>query len=131
MSRTPAPGTIVWSDLTVPNADRVGDFYRKVVGWKAQGVPMGGYADFAMLPRGSKMAVAGVCHARGVNADLPPVWLIYITVKSLTRSIAACKRAGGRVVAPRRTMGGGAMCVIRDPAGACAALYEPARRRRA
>ena len=25
-------------------------------------------------------AIAGVCHARGSNADLPGGWLIYVTV---------------------------------------------------
>ena len=31
----PKPGSIVWSDLTVPNAEAVRDFYARVTGWSA------------------------------------------------------------------------------------------------
>lgn len=120
------PGRILWQDLTVTDAEAVRDFYRDVVGWKADPVDMGGYADFNMTPAGSDDAVAGVCHARGTNADLPAQWLIYITVEDVDASAARCVELGGEVVTGPRKMGGGRFCVIRDPAGAVAALYQPA-----
>jgi uncharacterized protein len=123
MSTTPRPGTITWQDLTVANAEALRDFYESVVGWKPEPLSMGAYADFVMKADGE--AVAGVCHARGPNADLPAQWLLYITVDDLDHSIAECQRLGGTVVAPPRSMGGGRFCVIRDPAGAVAALYQP------
>lgn len=123
MSTPPRPGTISWQDLTVPDAEALRDFYASVVGWKAQPVRMGDYADFNMTADGQP--VAGVCHARGLNADLPPQWLIYITVEDIDHSIEACQRHGGTVVAPSRGLGGGRFCVIRDPAGAVCALYQP------
>jgi predicted enzyme related to lactoylglutathione lyase len=102
----------------------VRDFYRRVVGWKTENVPMGGYDDYGMIPRGEKMMVAGVCNARGVNTDLPPVWLLYVVVRNLDRSVKAARRLGGKVIAPPRAMGSGKMAVLRDPAGAHIALYE-------
>lgn len=120
------PGSILWRDLTVHDAEVVRDFYRRVVGWEAEPVEMGGYADFNMRPSGSAEPVAGVCHARGSNADLPAEWLIYITVADLDRSIAECQASGGEVVVAAKEMGGARYCVIRDPAGAVAALYQPA-----
>jgi predicted enzyme related to lactoylglutathione lyase len=69
-------GTICWRDLTVSNAEQVRDFYKGVVGWEAQPVEMGGYRDFNMTIPGTGGVVAGVCHARGQNADLPPQWLL-------------------------------------------------------
>jgi hypothetical protein len=133
--KTPGIGDIAWTDLTVRDANSVREFYRKVVGWKVQHVAMGGYDDYGMTPPGKKSMAAGVCHARGVNADIPPVWLVYIVVKNLRRSITACLRAGGSVIVPPRPMGKGSMCVIADPAGAISALYQTrpatkARRRR-
>lgn len=122
--KTPDIGDIAWTDLTVRDADRLRDFYRKVVGWNAERVSMDGYNDYGMIPPRKKGMVAGVCHTRRVNSDLPPVWLIYIVVKSLRRSIAACLRAGGSVITPPRPMGEGTMCVIADPAGAISALYQ-------
>jgi predicted enzyme related to lactoylglutathione lyase len=132
-AKPPAPGRIAWTDLTVGNAGKVRDFYRKVAGWKGIEVPMGGYSDYAMAPRGTSEVIAGICHARGANADLPPVWLLYVVVARLTRAIALCEKMGGSLVAPPRPMGKGKMCVVRDPAGAMVALYElprPARRKR-
>ena len=38
----PKPGTIVWWDLTVPDAAAVRDFYARVVGWTSRDHPMGG-----------------------------------------------------------------------------------------
>ena len=84
---------------------------------------MGAYSDFVMNADGD--GVAGICHARGANADLPPVWLIYITVEDLDHSLEECHRLGGSLVAAPRSYGGGRYCVIKDPAGAICALYQP------
>ena len=62
---TPSPGSILWTDLTVPNAEAVRDFYREVAGWGVSPVEMGGYQDYTMTSPADGSAVAGVCHARG------------------------------------------------------------------
>jgi predicted enzyme related to lactoylglutathione lyase len=123
MSSPLRPGTVTWQDLTVENADAIRDFYQAVVGWKPEAVSMGAYSDFVMNADGS--GIAGICHARGGNADLPPVWLIYITVEDLDHSLEECHRRGGSLVAAPRSYGGGRYCVIKDPAGAICALYQP------
>jgi len=124
MSATLRPGTITWADLTVEDADKIRDFYEAVAGWTATPLSMGAYADFVMNDEGGE-AAAGICHARGSNADLPPVWLVYITVDDLDHSIGECQRLGGSVLTPPRSYGGGRYCVIKDPAGAVCALYQP------
>ncbi|MGH9867130.1 MAG: VOC family protein [Candidatus Polarisedimenticolia bacterium] len=121
----PPVGTIGWTDLTVQDAARIRDFYAGVVGWESSPVDMGGYEDFNVMPPGSATPVAGVCHARGGNADLPAQWLIYIIVEDVKRSAARCLEMGGQVIAGPRDMAGGGFCVIRDPAGAVCALYQP------
>ena len=124
MSSTPRPGTITWQDITVDNAEGLRDFYEAVVGWKPEALSMGTYFDFVMNADGAG-SVAGICHARGGNADVPPVWLIYITVDDLDHSLEECQRLGGSLVAAPRSYGGGRYCVIKDPAGALCALYQP------
>ncbi len=92
-------GSISWVDLTVRDTETVRDFYLDVIGWKPSDVDMGGYQDYNMnLPEEGTPA-AGVCHARGVNKDLPSQWLIYITVADLDKSIAKCVELGGKVIA--------------------------------
>lgn len=118
-------GRIVWTDLTVDNAEELRGFYQDVVGWGSEPVSMGDYDDFSMTTA-SGIPVAGICHARGVNADLPPQWLVYIVVEDLDRSMAACTSNGGQIVTGPTSIGShGRYSVIRDPAGASCALIEP------
>ena len=118
------PGAIMWRDLTVENAVEVRDFYCEVAGWTFTPFDMGDYEDYNMLtPRGGQ-TVAGVCHARGSNASLPPQWLIYVNVEDLDRSAQRCVELGGKLVDGPRSLGGGRFCVIQDPAGAVCALIE-------
>lgn len=123
-SNHPPFGRIGWIDITVPDAAALRDFYAAVVGWRSEGVDMGGYDDFAMVPEQGDGPAAGICYLRGVNDAIPPaVWLPYITVPDLQRCIDTCVALGGSVVVDRRDSGG--FIVIRDPAGAVAALWQP------
>lgn len=122
------PGSISWVDLTVENADNLKDFYSAVTGWQTIAIDMGGYSDYCMNEPATGKTVAGVCHARGVNKELPAQWLIYITVENLDQSISRCIELGGKIISEPRSSGGqGRFAVIRDPAGAVAALFEPAK----
>jgi predicted enzyme related to lactoylglutathione lyase len=119
-------GKIGWIDLTVTDAAHVRDFYAAVVGWKSEGVEMGGYQDYCLLPEEGG-AVAGVCHARGTNAGLPSQWLIYINVANLDASLERVLALGGEIVRPVRGLGGqGHFAIVRDPAGAVCALFQKA-----
>jgi uncharacterized protein len=123
-----AVGRIAWLDLTVPDAPAIRDFYRHVVGWSVQDVEMEDegdrYADFNMLG-GDGRPEAGICHARGVNGDLPPVWMIYLPVGDFGESLGRVEDEGGEVI---KTMTGeDGQCVyaaIRDPVGACFAVVQ-------
>jgi predicted enzyme related to lactoylglutathione lyase len=125
MSQPPGVGTIGWIDLTVPYAEEIREFYRAVVGWSTSDVKMGEYRDYCMHTTPDAPPVAGICHARGENADLPPQWLMYITVADLEASAAKCRELGGKVLAGPRSVGEGRICVIQDPAGAVVALHGP------
>jgi predicted enzyme related to lactoylglutathione lyase len=118
-------GRIGWVDLTVAEAGELRDFYGEVVGWRAVPVDMGGYEDFNMMPPGSDAPVAGVCHARGTNAELPACWMVYVTVADLDRSLARCLELGGEVVAGPKSAGSlGRYAIVRDPSGAAFGLFE-------
>jgi predicted enzyme related to lactoylglutathione lyase len=119
-------GRISWLDLTVPNASKTRDFYQQVVGWSANQVEMedagGRYADYALCADDGS-AVAGVCHARGVNLGLPPIWLICLPVGDLAESLSQVREGGGEVIQSRQNSDGeSAYAVVRDPVGACLAL---------
>ncbi|HSK21485.1 MAG TPA: VOC family protein [Longimicrobiales bacterium] len=121
-------GRIYWLDLTIPDAPATRNFYSEVVGWVAQDVPMkdghAQYADYNMLRKDGSPA-AGVCHARGVNADLPPVWMIYLPVGDLAESVRRVESEGGSIVKAMRDGGGELVyAAVKDPVGACFALVQ-------
>lgn len=118
-------GAVTWRDLTVPDAQAIRDFYADVVGWRSEPLSMGDYDDYCMLDANGQ-TVAGICHARGTNSGLPAQWLVYITVENADECARRCVAKGGEVLDGPRDMGGGRFCVIRDPAGAVAALFAKA-----
>jgi predicted enzyme related to lactoylglutathione lyase len=128
----PAPppadvGKIGWLDVTVPDAQKLREFYRRVVGWASTGVEMGGYEDYIMGPEGGD-GVAGICHARGANVGLPNVWLPYFTVADVEASVRQVEVLGGRLRTPIRSMGSqGRFVVIEDVGGAICALFQHAK----
>ena len=121
-----AIGCIAWLDLTVSDASATRDFYRQVVGWRVQDVKMADvsdrYADYNMVCDDGNPA-AGICHARGVNLGLPPIWMIYLPVGDLAESIRRVQEEGGQIVKATRGSNGEYECVVvQDPVGACLAL---------
>ena len=118
-------GTVGWHDLTVPDAAAIREFYESVIGWTSSPVSMGEHSDFNMIPPAADAPAAGICHARGDNADLPALWMLYFVIADLDASVRACVERGGTVIREPRTAGSGRFCIIRDPAGAVCALYEP------
>jgi predicted enzyme related to lactoylglutathione lyase len=119
-------GRISWLDLTVSNASATRDFYREVIGWAVQNVEMedGGerYADYTMLGDDGNPA-AGVCHARGANVGLPPVWMLYLPVGDLAESLRRVQEEGGKIVtAAQGEDGEYVYAAVQDPVGAYLAL---------
>ena len=58
--KLPVPGTILWTDLTIPDAEGIRDFYSTVVGWQPEPVSQGAYDDYNMLPPGADQPAAGI-----------------------------------------------------------------------
>ncbi|MGK0521945.1 MAG: putative enzyme related to lactoylglutathione lyase, partial [Planctomycetota bacterium] len=66
---------------------------------------------------------AGVCHARGVNLGLPPIWMIYLPVGDLAESVRRVQEEGGKIIKATRGSDGEYTCaVIQDLVGAHLAL---------
>ncbi|MDZ4744857.1 MAG: VOC family protein [bacterium] len=143
MSAAPQIGEILWHDLTVEHASDVKDFYKEVVGWTVSEVPMKGYVDYGMhgmnrastiqnasaadvegASSGTGDMVAGVCHARGSNANIPPQWLMYVRVADVDVSVKKAVENGGEVIDGPRPYGDARFAVVKDPAGAVLALYS-------
>ena len=110
-------GSIVSADLTVPDADEVRDFYQGVIGWTVENIDMGDYDDYLVKTADRTRPVGGICHKRGVNEGLPPVWMLYVNVEDLSHSAKRCVEMGGKVLVENDQY-----AVIQDPAGAVLAI---------
>jgi predicted enzyme related to lactoylglutathione lyase len=138
-------GDMAWMDLSVPNAEQVKDFYQKVLGWNSEAVKMSCgeevYADFAMNSvneysttkeesstnnASDTQFVTGICHAKGANEDMPPVWLPYFLVADIELAVSTVIKEGGELATNIKSMGDDKYVVIKDPAGAQCALYHKA-----
>jgi uncharacterized protein len=121
-----AVGRIFWLDLTIPHAAATRDFYREVIGWSVSNVEIEDgeerYADYGMLAEDGTQT-AGVCHARGINVGLPPVWMIYLPVGDLEESLRRVEEEGGKVIKTARGVDGrNVYAAVQDPVGAYLAL---------
>lgn len=117
-------GKIVWTDLTVQNAEEVRDFYQSVLGWKSTDHSMGEYNDYVMQADENDQGTAGICHAKGANANMPAQWLVYVQVESVAAASEACLAQGGKIIDGPRQMGNNLFAVIQDPAGAVLGIIE-------
>jgi predicted enzyme related to lactoylglutathione lyase len=80
------------------------------------------YADYSMIADDGNPA-AGVCHARGVNVGLPPIWMLHLPVGDLAVSLRRVQEGGGKIIkATQGTEGEYTNAVVQDPVGACMAL---------
>lgn len=118
-------GSILWCDLTVEHAETLRDFYQNVVGWSVDSLNMGDYDDYVMKTPESGAAVAGICHAKGSNAELPSQWLMYFKVGDLETALSNVITGGGKALTAIKAYSNSSRyVVIQDPAGAVCALFE-------
>jgi uncharacterized protein len=115
-------GKFLWIDLTIPGAEDIRDFYSAVVGWTWEPVAVGDYQDYNIKTPAGEL-VAGICHKRGVNEKLPPVWINYVIVSSVAESMKTCLEKGGRIIDGPRKQNEDIFVIIQDPAGAYIGLY--------
>lgn len=125
METSNRPGTLLGFDLSVPDAEKISHFYHEVIGWEIGVQRMGDYDDFFMKDRHTGDVVAGICHTKGHNENMPPVWLMCLQVKDLDESLARCVKLGGKILGEKRSCGRMSVSVlIQDPAGAYVMLWQ-------
>lgn len=122
-------GSIISADLTIKNADSIRDFYKEVIGWDFDAFEMsddeGNYSDYVAKDKSGNW-VGGICHKRGGNKDLPPQWIVYVTVQDIKSSMEACTKLGGKVLKENKNEEGNYTYVlIEDPSGAILAITPP------
>jgi predicted enzyme related to lactoylglutathione lyase len=109
-------GRISWLTLVVSDVSTTCRFYEQVVGWST--APAGVDGGFEMR-RPDGVSAAEICHARGDNEGIPPVWILSLPVDDFEESLRLVREGGGDIIKGSTEA---RHAVIRDPVGVCIAL---------
>jgi predicted enzyme related to lactoylglutathione lyase len=116
-------GTLVWADLSTPDAESAKAFYSGLFGWTYKGLQdHNGYQE---IQNGGK-GIGGIPPANVRPPNTPAHWMPYFLVDSCDAAIAKSRELGGKVYMPPSTIENiGRMAILADPQGAVFALFEP------
>ena len=115
----PGPFTFCWETLSTRDIAAASAFYTEVAGWTK-----GEFNGMTTL-----VAASGpVADLQGVPEGVPPNWLTFVSVPSLTERRETAVRLGATVLMPEIAVPGiGLIGVIQDPTGGVIGLFEPDR----
>ena len=124
-----ATGTFSWPELATTDQKAGVAFYRALLGWDLNEVPLGPGEMYSMFQmRGKEVAAACTMRPDERQMGVPPHWNSYVTVKNVDESAKKAQQLGGRVLAPPfDVMDAGRMAVLQDPTGAVFQIWEPKR----
>lgn len=118
-------GAICWNELTTPNAEVAGRFYRTTFDWTGEPVDMGPAGTYTTLKAGT-IQVGGLMGQPPQMKDVPPHWLTYFAVTNCDEAAKKVSALGGQVVrAPDDIPNIGRFAVCKDSQGAVFALFTP------
>jgi len=109
------PGAISWPELITSDLDAAVAFYKDVLDWDMQTMPM----SSGMYAVGSVAGQPAAGMMKRPDDNIPPYWGVYITVLDVPSIVSRVKELGGTVImdafeAPEV----GVMAVVQDPQGA-------------
>lgn len=112
------PGALSWNELGTTDAQKAGEFYTNVFGWKAQTQDMGNGTLYTTFLNGGQMNIAGMMQMTEAWGDMPSHWGVYFTVADCDASAAKVTELGGQVLMPPTDIPAvGRFAVIQDPQG--------------
>ena len=112
---TNEPGTLIWNELSTPDAARAREFYAAVFGLEI-GDPLPGF-DYTTI-KVDGQDVGGIY----VVPDAQPAWRVYFAVADTDATTAIAESNGATVITQPNDTPFGRMAVIQDPQGAVFAL---------
>jgi predicted enzyme related to lactoylglutathione lyase len=121
------PNTFCWPELETSDTAGAKKFYGEVLGWKFHDEEVAPGVMYSMALLGDKFV--GALYA--LNAEMKsqgavPHWLSYVSVTSADDTTKKAKTLGGTVIKAAFDVHDlGRMAVIRDPAEAVFAVWEP------
>lgn len=115
------PGTFTWNELATRDVKGAMDFYEKLVGWSYQKME---HTEYYVIHNNGR-ANGGIIPMDERWGDMPPVWMVYLSVTDIDASLEKVKELGGKVDTEiMEAKGTGRFAIIIDPAGAVVTLIQ-------
>jgi hypothetical protein len=115
-------GSLCWGELVTPDAERAGEFYTGLFGWKFSAIdndPSG----YVRIANGDEF-IGGTSKFRSPHA--PPHWMPYFYVSSCDATAGKAKELGGKALLDTMPIEHvGRMAILADPQGAVFAIIGP------
>jgi len=120
MSTTTWTHRFVWHDLMSTDAAKSAAFYAALMGWRIEGVPMGGFTYHMLFTEAGP--IGGIVEEKAIPMSH---WMPYCCVDSVDASAARVEELGGSLcVPPTDIPNTGRFAVVGDPQGAYFTLYK-------
>ncbi|MCE6952483.1 VOC family protein [Cereibacter sphaeroides] len=119
-----APGAPIWDELYASDVERAFAFYAGFAGWtRDSAMDMGDMGTYQMFAAGGP-AIGGIM--RRPEQMMPPGWLVYFTIASVTASIALAQELGAtHLFGPQEVPGEMWIAQFLDPQGHMFGLVGP------
>lgn len=117
-------GAFSWSELITSDVDGARAFYGQLFGWTLKEGPVGNIPYTVIEVDGKE--IGGMAPPPPNQANMPPTWGVYITVKDIEAIAESAQSLGGKVLLPPQAIESvGKFALIQDPQGAtfCAMEY--------
>lgn len=111
------PGSLSFSELATPAADKAIPFYQGVFGWTAR-------SEQADATR-NRWELDGRTVGGLVETDTPARWSAYFAVDDTDQAVETVRESGGSVSVPPTDIPAGRIAVVADPHGAAFSLIKP------
>jgi uncharacterized protein len=118
------PGKIIWADLVTTNLAAAKTFYGALFGWTFNDVHVG-TTDYSLALLNGQ-PVGGIIERKvSPEQQRHPVWLTFISVRSVDKAQKTIVANGGKVLSPAHTYARrGRQAVFADPEGAIFAVLQ-------
>jgi predicted enzyme related to lactoylglutathione lyase len=115
------PGAITWNELATRDPQQAQDFYSALLGWTFSPGPR---PDYRMFYVGDRVN-GGVIQMDDSWGDLPPHWMLYLSVKDIDEVVQKVPASGGKVHTGIMDAGTvGRFAVVSDPVGAVSTMIQ-------
>lgn len=118
-----------YQQLNTGNTARAKKFYESLFAWEITEEEMGPGMTYTMIDTGSRESGAGM--QKKQTAKAPSMWLSYVEVPDVKKTVAKAKKMGAKVVVAYQPIPEmGAFGIFKDPGGALLGVWEPQKARR-